>query len=148
MQKENLSESLLNDVSLPPVKGYRLNPYKPTARSMEKKRGKRLTMPDQSLTIKQILERHTRGQRIPDQMVGYYDDENDPLELNGTNIETLDLSEKREILERVQDKTRRLRSRYNKQERDKYEEGIKTRAKAEAANEFSKAQADTQHKNP
>ncbi|AXH73189.1 MAG: hypothetical protein [Microviridae sp.] len=73
------------------------------------------TVPDQSLTIKQILERHTRGQRIPDKLIGYYDDEQDPLGLDGTNWETLDLSEKHDIMRQQKEKVSHLKTQYESQ---------------------------------
>jgi hypothetical protein len=111
---------------------YKLNPYTRTKNSREIPSGTSQTIPDQSLTIKQILERHTRGLRIPDQMVGYYDSENDPLELNGTNIETLDLSQKYDILNRVRNKTSNLRSAYNKQQTQSYEEKLREEGRQQA----------------
>jgi len=73
------------------------------------------TVPDQSLTIKQILERHTRGQRIPDKLIGYYDDEQDPLGLDGTNWETLDLSEKYDVMRQQKEKVAALKADFDTQ---------------------------------
>jgi len=118
---------------------YKINPYTRTTRSREFPTGTSQTVPDQSLTIKQILERHTRGLRTPDAMVGYYDSENDPLELNGTNIETLDLSQKYDILNRVRNKTSNLRNAYKTQQQQQYENNLR---------EEGRKQAETAQKNP
>lgn len=122
---------------------YTLNPYRETEKTYEKPRGKKLTIPDQSLTVKEILVRHTRGQRIPDQMVGYYDEDNDPLGLEGTNIETLDLSEKYDLLKAVQRQTAHMKSQFNRQQREEYENKLKE----SIAKELSKEKNETQHIN-
>lgn len=131
MQTANPVENLPNIESLPQ---YRLNPFQRTSRSRENNSGESLTVPDQSLTIKQILERHTRGLRTPDQLVGYYDAETDPLGLNGTNIETLDLSEKYDILRNVQAKTEHLRKTYKSQQQNAYEQNLRDSIKKELEN--------------
>lgn len=131
MQTANPVENLQNIESLPQ---YRLNPYQRTSRSRETNSGETLTVPDQSLTIKQILERHTRGLRTPDQLVGYYDAESDPLGLNGTNIETLDLSQKYDILRNVQAKTDHLRKTYKSQQQNAYEENLREQGRKQAEN--------------
>lgn len=127
----NQTENLINEESL---QLYKLNPYSQTKKSREIPQGTSQTVPDQSLTIKQILDRHTRGLRTPDAAVGYYDSENDPLELNGTNVETLDLSQKYDILNRVRHKTDHLRKTYNKQQKTKYEQELREQGRIEAEN--------------
>jgi hypothetical protein len=125
MPSQNPTASLEPGQNMP----YRLNPYTPT-NSNEKRTGQRLTVPDQSLTVKEILSRFTRGQRIPDAAVGYYDAENDPLELDGVNIETLDLSQKYDLLEAQRRKARTMKARYEKQERDTYNETLRKEGEA------------------
>lgn len=112
---------------------YHINPYTRTSGSTEKKRGVKMTIPDQSLTIKQILDRHTRGLRTPDQVAGYYDQDYDPLGLDGINIETLDLSQKYEILNGIRSRTRDLKKRHEKQQKDAYDESIRSEALKHAA---------------
>ncbi|WNK13109.1 MAG: hypothetical protein [Microvirus sp.] len=118
----NQRENLPNVENLPWPKP-KINPFYDN-NSSERRRGKTLTIPDQSLSVKQILERFTRGQRIPDAIAGYYDAENDPLELNGTNIETLDLSEKYDILERLRRQNKTLQSRFKAQEDKRKEDEL------------------------
>lgn len=140
MQKENLQENLTNVESLPLPK-YRLNPYRETEKTFERPKGKKLTVPDQSLTVKEIMHRFTRGQRIPDQMVGYYDDDYDPLGLEGTNIETLDLSQKYELMRALQRQNRDNRTKLNKEENDKKI----SKLKEQIAKELSEQQQQNQH---
>lgn len=118
MQNTKVRESSRKGVKVQLPKYY-LNPHQDTEKTYEKPKGKKLTIADQSMTVKEILTRHTHGMRTPDQMVGYYDDDNDPLGLEGTNIETLDLSQKYELLDAVRRKTRRMRNDFEKQENDK-----------------------------
>lgn len=120
-----------------PKPRYRLNPHEDLPDTFERPIGKRLTIPDQTMSVKEILKRFSRGQRIPDQMVGYYDEENDPLELEGVNVETLDLSEKYDLLEKARQRHRDLRSRYNKEQKEQYEQFLINKGKEAAAKEFS-----------
>lgn len=140
MQNVKAIESLANAENLP-LPEYQLNPYRETPKTYEKPKGKKLTIPDQSLSVKEIMTRFTRGQRIPDQMVGYYDDGNDPLGLEGTNIETLDLSQKYDLLRAVQRQSKDLRFRFNKEENDKKI----SKLKEQIAKELSQQKPDTQH---
>lgn len=77
------------------------------------------TIPDQSLTIQEILDRHTRGLRTPDSMAGYYDEGIDPLELDGVDFNSLDLSQKMEIIKNHKAKAAKMRSEYVSDERKK-----------------------------
>jgi len=77
------------------------------------------TIPDQSLTIQEILDHHTRGLRTPDSMAGYYDENIDPLDLDGVDFNSLDLSEKMDVIKRHKEKAAKMRSQYVTAERKK-----------------------------
>lgn len=141
MPKPNQLENSNNAENLPLRKGYILNPYVETEKTYEKPKGKKLTIPDQSLSIKEIITRFTHGQRIPDQMVGYYDDDYDPLGLEGTNIETLDLSQKYELMRALARQNKSHRSAIEKEEKAKK----LSKLKEQIAKELSEQNKDTQH---
>lgn len=61
--------------------------------------GPSMTVPDQTMSIRTILERHSRGMPIPPGRQELYEgDESSGLELN-----TMDLTEKQELYERSQE---------------------------------------------
>jgi len=74
------------------------------------------TIPDQSLSIQEILDRHTRGLRTPDSMAGYYDEGVDPLELDGVDFNSLDLSEKMDVIRNHKAKAAKMRKQYESNE--------------------------------
>lgn len=74
------------------------------------------TIPDQSLTIRQILDRHTRGLRIPDSMVGRFDEGIDPLNLDGVDFNSLDLVDKMSIVREHRRKSTEMRQEFNRQQ--------------------------------
>lgn len=90
MQKENTSFIQLD---------YKY-PYSPIFNG-EENSGVIEVKPDETMTLREMVNRQLRGQRIPDEQVrrGYYDDDVDDLDLNGTNFNELDLSEKHEVIE-------------------------------------------------
>lgn len=83
------------------------------------------TVPDQTMSIQEILLRHTRGQRIPDTMLGYYDDETDPMGLDGVDFNSLDLSEKYELIEAHSRKVKTMRKDHDEHVRTSKEEALK-----------------------
>lgn len=140
MQNKNQQENLTSAEN-PVLPDYILNPYRETEKTREKPRGKKLTIPDQSLTVKEIMARFTRGQRIPDQMIGYYDEDYDPLGLDGTNIETLDLSQKYELKRALE-----RQNKFHRTELQKIENANKlSKLKEQIAKELSEQQKPTQH---
>lgn len=82
------------------------------------------TIPDQSLSIQEILDRHTRGLRTPDSMAGYYDEGVDPLELDGVDFNSLDLAEKMDVIKNHKAKAAKLRSQYESSERKKQHQAM------------------------
>lgn len=56
---------------------------------------KSMTVPDEALTMREILDKHTRGQHIDGSMTSIYEDEGSPT--NGINPKTLDLQDIREM---------------------------------------------------
>jgi len=75
------------------------------------------TIPDQSLSIQEILDRHTRGLRTPDSMAGYYDEGVDPLNLDGVDFNSLDLAEKMDVIRNHKAKAAKMRSQYESNEK-------------------------------
>lgn len=55
------------------------------------------TLPDQAMTVKQLIDRFQRGLPVTGQMQGEYSGEDDVL--NGIDLRTLDISEKHEIID-------------------------------------------------
>lgn len=60
-----------------------------------------MTVPDQTMTIKQILDRYARGLGFDDAKVPLYEGEDDVLE--GVNWQTMDLSEREAFKQAVSD---------------------------------------------
>lgn len=78
----------------------------------KKKFGKKLTAPDQSMSLKEILTRFTRNEALPiGKDVEYGDEGDEDLE----KISGMDLTEQAEIIE----KQKAIRERFVKQEKDR-----------------------------
>lgn len=81
------------------------NNYRQKKSLMEKPKGNSLTIPDQSMSIKQLLLRHTRGQEIPIHDPSYQYEENvefsDTLDL--PDLDKLDPFEKMELADQMKD---------------------------------------------
>lgn len=60
-----------------------------------------LTVPDQTMTIREIMERYARGLSFDGTKVPLYDGEDDVL--NGVNWNTLDIEEQEQFRQQVQD---------------------------------------------
>lgn len=88
---------------------------KPHPRQLEMRRGRTVTVPDQSMSVQEIMSRFTRGQRIPDKMLGYYDDQDDALGLDGVDFNSLDITEKHEVMAAHKQKLGHSRARYQAQ---------------------------------
>lgn len=78
-----------------------------------------MTVPDQSMTIQEIISRYARGLPLGGQRVPVYDGEEDPLE--GVNINTLDLAERQQILEQKKQELADLKQRVIDKEKRKKE---------------------------
>lgn len=57
-----------------------------------------LTIPDQSMSVREIIRRHSSGLSLNGLRVPEYDGETDPTGLNGRDFRTLDLSEKHDLI--------------------------------------------------
>lgn len=68
------------------------------------------TIPDQSMTIQQILDRHSRGLPIEGQKVSMWDGDNDSLEFDDylPDPATLDLAEKQALREAIREELQDL----------------------------------------
>lgn len=73
-----------------------------------------LTIPDQTMSIRTILERHSRGLPVDGYKVPIWDEENDL-----PDIRTLDLSEREQLKEQYQKELYSIRNRQNPQNVDK-----------------------------
>lgn len=87
------------------------------------------TVPDQTMSIKTILERHTRGLDIPEGKAPIYEEEDMPS--NGINPKTLDLVD----LENI--------ARGNKQELERLQSEIKQAKKAKNSEKTTKEEDST-----
>ena len=87
------------------------------------------TVPDQTMSIKTILERHTRGLDIPEGKASIYEEEDMPS--NGINPKTLDLVD----LENI--------ARGNKAELERLQETIKESKRAKNSEKTMKVEDST-----
>lgn len=87
-------------------------------------------VPDQSMSLDEILTRFTRGEQLPVGMdVQEGDDSDNPLNVDLEKLANSDLVDKEEFI----DKLKELQSQYNKQEKEKAEkEAEKKRKEFEA----------------
>lgn len=92
-----------------------------------------LAVPDQSLSIQEIIKRHTRGIPIFGKDMGY-DDQPDPL--NGRHINSLDLEEVFQIADNARKRYKQAQEKYLAEQKLKQQETIKNAA----IEEFKKLQ--------
>lgn len=97
-----------------------------------------MTQPDQTMSIKQILDRYARGLPMNAGKVPMYatDDEDGSLDhIEGINMDTLDLSEKQQLVKMAKEKIDTIKQaaqkRKSKELQDKHEQFIREKVKAE-----------------
>lgn len=78
------------------------------------------TIPDQSMSIKEMISRYTRGLPVYGTFVPEYDGGVDPLE--GVDIKSLDLSEVHEIARAVRQRYNDAMEKYTKEHDEKVQE--------------------------
>lgn len=73
-----------------------------------------LTIPDLSLTVRQIIERHTRGLGLPSSMPVAYDGDEDEIDWDDDHEamydNSLDLVEKKQLLEKAKSRVDKLKN--------------------------------------
>lgn len=117
-------QTLGTDVILPgkwPT-NYNRPKYKGTLRP-EKNKLPSMTVPDQTMSIKEILDRHTRGLPIAGQKIAFYDPEDDMPDLS-----KMDLAERQEHMEAAAEEIKAIQER---EETRKKEAAEKKAAKKE-----------------
>lgn len=104
--------------------------------------GKKLTVPDQSMSLKTILERFVRHEALPVGLGGVYHESDDDLE----KVAAMDLTEKDEFIARQKETQKRYEEQEKQKERKRLEtvraeerEKVKAELKAEAEKTANKA---------
>ncbi len=92
-------------------------------RTTEKNSGISQTIPDQTMSITEIMQRHSRGLAI-DQKVPLYHSEEEQAQETGRDIRTMDISEvhaeMQEINQRIQERTRLAQEKKTQEQKDNY----------------------------
>lgn len=91
-----------------------------------------MTVPDQSMTVKEILDRHARGLPLDGRKVPMYEGETDMPDLKG-----LDLAERQALYELAQQELEEIKQKLNK----KQHERIRLTLTPEEVTEWRKQQA-------
>lgn len=92
-----------------------------------------IVVPDQSLTLKDILERFTRGEAMPiarDEQFGGNEDLDDPLNFDLEKLVKADMTERDEVAQKI--KEMRVQAEREEKERGRKEAEHKAKAKAAA----------------
>jgi len=81
-----------------------------------------LTLPDQTLSIPELIRRYAQGLPLGAPAVGHYDEEPEEDLLNGKNWNTLDLSEKANFMQAAKEEYHEISKRVNKKKPNTPEE--------------------------
>lgn len=81
------------------------------------------TIPDQAMSIKEIMDRFARGLPMKGN-IPIYEDQETLDQADGINFETLDLSEQHEIIMQRQNELLNLKLKQRESEKRKYEQSI------------------------
>lgn len=73
-----------------------------------------LTLPDQTLSIPELIKRYAQGLPLGAPALGHYDENPEEDLLNGKNWETLDLSEKANFMQAAKEEYHEISKRVNK----------------------------------
>lgn len=98
-------------------------PYTPYEPQKEKVRGKSLTVPDQSLSIQELLTRYANGMPLGIKEKTFLD--NDKLIFPDVDWEKLDLAEREELIETAKLEQRELKEKIKKDLQDAQNERIR-----------------------
>lgn len=71
-----------------------------------------MTIPDQTMSVAEILSRYARGLPITGERVPIYNGEDDPLD--GIDISKMDYAEREELLNNVKSEVNEIKSKYKK----------------------------------
>ena len=115
--------------------------YTPDPSKQESNKQPSETIPSQTLSIQEILERHTRGQSSGVRhMQGTFSDSNEPL----PNIKKLDLSETEELIDNLKNNQNAIEKELNQRQEKQMEEAIKAKiAEQEAKKTAKQLEIDT-----
>lgn len=86
--------------------------------------GVSLTVPDLSMTVPELIQRHTRGLSLGAPRVAFYEGDEDPTGLDGVSIQALDLAEQMERLELA-------KKQYRQAQKSLYDSQLLARQKAQ-----------------
>lgn len=98
----------------------------------KKVKGESKTVPDQSLTVRELLTRYAHGQELQGQKTPFYEDEDAPH--MGIDLRMLDLTEIQELMESYEEKFKTSRAAY-KQRKAEEAEAAKQAAKSQEPSE-------------
>lgn len=70
------------------------------------------TIPDQTMTVREIFHRYAKGLPIVGQKVPIYEGEDDPME--GVDLRSLDLSERHDMLKETKSAVKELQEKLNR----------------------------------
>lgn len=103
--------------------------------------GETLTVPDQTLSIRQILIRHTRGIPMPER-VAIYDEEK-----NGIDPKRLELTDLMDLRDELLEETKKVAENARKARKKAYDDQIEEAVKAKLAEELAKKEPEKQSTN-
>lgn len=89
--------------------------------------GKSATVPDQTLPLREIVKRYTRGVPLPQVAGGYFDEEDS----DGVDIRTLDISEVDEMVKKARETVKENEGKKAKHKKQKEDEEYKQRVEKE-----------------
>lgn len=100
-------------------------PYNATPAKGERNTQPSMTIPDQTLSVKQILDRYAKGLPLGGQKVPIYEaDENSTFDDYMPDPKTLDISERHEMAQDAKKELRDIKSKLNKKAREKAEKDL------------------------
>lgn len=131
MTQTNVTNLLKLQTMYPFKSPFNANRFAPLAQKRyEENTAPSLTVPDQSLSINEILKRFASGLPLGGSKVPFYQDEDDDL-LGGVDPKTLDLAEKQQIKEAAKKELEEIKGRLDKKAKEKFEK--ETRDKVDKA---------------
>lgn len=77
------------------------------------------TVPDQAMSVREIMDRYAKGLPIEEGRVPLYEEDDDPEIDSMPDMRTLDISEQREYLEEVKKQNKELQLKYQREQQRK-----------------------------
>lgn len=96
--------------------------------------GKSATVPDQTMSLREIVRRYTRGVPLPVVAGGYFDEE----ESEGIDLRTLDISEVDEMVKKARETVKENEGKKAKHKKQKEDEEYKQRVEKEIHEKITK----------